>query len=185
MKFATIYFPGTIKDIRLYFKIDSSSESFLDMDQRNKILVKQSYMLLVWLYYLVQQFPSTQNRIATNSPRDTGYKIPKFFIYPKDNYKITVQKAPMAHKTFSQEQYMIRYYVMSISFSIPLSGNNTVIYPIRSINGSIYYALSTLNGLPYFSTNLLWLKRYSLTFLVSDPNFFSYSKFTNGRGIRN
>ena len=59
----------------------------------------------------------------------------------------------MAHKTFSQEQYMIRYYVMSISFIVPLGG--MIEYPIRDVNSSIYYALLTLKGMPYFSTNLL------------------------------
>ena len=180
MRFATIYFPGTIRDIRLYFKISSSSDSFLSIEKKNKILVKQSYIILVWLYYLTQQHGNTQDETSRDRVADIYNKVPKFFIYPKKNYKITIQKAPMAHKTFSQEQYMIRYYVMSISFTIPLSG--VVNYPIVGVNSSIYYALLTLKGLPYFSTNLLWLKRYSLTYLTRDDKFFSYYKFNQKLG---
>ena len=176
MRFATIYFPGTVKDIRLYFKLSSAPDSFLSIEKNNKILIKQSYVLLVWLYYLTQQsHSSVQDKTSGDHVADAAQKIPKFFIYPKKNYKITIQKAPMAHKTFSQEQYMIRYYVMSISFSIPIG--NIVCYPIVGVNSSIYYALLTLKGLPYFSTNLLWLKRYSLTYLTSDVKFFSYYQF--------
>jgi hypothetical protein len=140
-------------------------------------------MLLVWLYYLTRRASSLKGGVTLNSQTDTSTKIPKFFIYPKKNYKVTVQKAPMAHKTFSQEQYMIRCYVMSISFLTPIS--NGSIYPVTDINSSVYYALVTLNSLPYFSTNLLWLKKYSLTYLSNDTNFFSYRRFNYRPQSRN
>jgi hypothetical protein len=175
MRFATIYFPGTIKDIRLYFRLGLSPDSFLSIEKKNKILLKQSYIILVWLHYLTQQCNSPQDETSGDYGADVYHKIPKFFIHPKRNYKITIQKAPMAHKTFSQEQYMIRYYVMSISFIIPL--NRTTKYPIGGINSSLYYALTILAGLPHFSTNLLWVKSYSLTYLTHDSKFFSYYNF--------
>ena len=125
IKFATLYLPGSIKDIRLYFRRESCPNSFLDKDYRHKILIKQSYILLVWLHYLSQQATpgyQSNSQNLTSPEVESSTRVPKFFIYPKNNYKTTIQKAPMAHKTFSQEQYMIRYYVLSISFTIRVSG---------------------------------------------------------------
>jgi len=56
-----------------------------------KILVKQSYVLLVWFFYL------------TSVCRGQAY-IPGFFVYSNRVTGFTILKAPMAHKTFSQEQ---------------------------------------------------------------------------------
>ena len=47
LRFATIYLPGTLKDIRLYFRKELCTDSLLDYSYNQKILIKQSYILLV------------------------------------------------------------------------------------------------------------------------------------------
>jgi len=194
MNFSTLYLPGTIKDIRLYFRATTSSNSYLDMNYKKKIVVKQSYILLVWMNYLVNSFKDSQNKSTTgesitldNSKENS--KIPAFFIYPRCNYKTTIQKAPMAHKTFSQEQYMIRFYKLSITFNVDLSlfleknklnTKNILVdkhYPLENINNSIYYSLFLFKSIPVFSTNMFWLNYYSVVFCSTDTNYFSFFHF--------
>lgn len=189
MKFATIYLPGTIKDIRLYFRKELGPGSFLDNHYNKKVLVKQSYILLIWLHYLSSKYNVNTKNVDDelgNTTEEEVINIPKFFIYPKKNYKTTIQKAPMAHKTFSQEQYMIRYYTLSISFlikckpdrlSLKLKKKSTNIYPIKGINYSLYYGTYLFYNMPYFSTNLFWLKKYTVTYVSCDNSYFSYSLF--------
>ena len=43
-------------------------------------------------------------------------KQPSFFIHPQRRTRQTFIKAPMAHKTFSQEQFQSKFYTLSISF---------------------------------------------------------------------
>lgn len=170
MNFSTLYLPGTIKDIRLYFRATTSPNSYLDMNYKKKIVVKQSYILLVWMNYLVNSFKDSQNKSTEVSTTIDNLKenpkIPAFFIYPRCNYKTTIQKAPMAHKTFSQEQYMIRFYKLSITFNVDLSlfleknklsTKNIPVdkhYPLGNINNSIYYSLFLFKSIPVFSTNM-------------------------------
>ena len=167
MNFSTLYLPGTIKDIRLYFRASSSPNSYLDMNYKKKIVVKQSYILLVWMSYLVNSFKdyNTDNNLQNNSDLYYNSKesseIPSFFIYPRSNYKTTIQKAPMAHKTFSQEQYMIRFYKLSIAFNVNFSSfiereeeNRNTVYPLGSVNNAIYYSLFLFKSAPVFSTNM-------------------------------
>lgn len=100
--------------------------------------------------------------------------VPGFFIYPTRNYKTTTIKAPMAHKTFSQEQFMLRYYFLSITFSLHFEINEC-----NSVNKALYYALFIIRSVPAISTNLLLLKRYTVSFYYLDRTFFSYFVFNN------
>lgn len=171
LRFATIYLPGTLKDIRLYFRKELCSDSLLDYNYNQKILIKQSYMLLIWFYYLTSSL-STKKKDDSNTKdsaldeiEDEVINIPKFFIYPKNNYKTTIQKAPMAHKTFSQEQYMVRYYTISIVFVVKanildadiLTNLDAIqqLYPVNGVNSALYFGLHLFNNMPYFSTNFL------------------------------
>ena len=114
------------------------------------------------MHYLTQK---GEKRKILDLDEKEKVKVPKFFVYPKQNYLTTIQKAPMAHKTFSQEQFAISYYTLSISFVIKLpntklnkhknSNAKNLIYPVRGINNSVYLALYLLKSMPYFSTNML------------------------------
>ena len=153
IKFSSLYLPGSIKDIRLYFRANISPNSYLDMDYKKKILVKQSYILLVWMYYLTNNTISSYKSDTDQYTLASESSIPSFFVYPTRNYKTTIQKAPMAHKTFSQEQYMIRFYYLSITFT-PLRHTEVGFYFTNSVCKSLYYFLFLVKGMPVFSTNM-------------------------------
>lgn len=162
LKFATLFVPSSIKDISLY----SRSLLVNDTYPSKKIIVKQSYIFLVWLNYLAD-FQTKTN--------DTSVKKPSFFIYPFRNYKTTITKAPMAHKTYSQEQYMLRYYTLSVSFFT----NKSKLNSIKTLNDSIYFFLKFNLLFPYIGTNLLILHKYKFSYKSSDKNFFSFFYFHN------
>ena len=68
---------------------------------------------------------------------DDNQKIPSFFIHKTSRLKTTKLKAPMAHKTFSQEQFLLKFYSLSISFH---TNQNATSLP-HSVNASIFIAL--------------------------------------------
>lgn len=170
LKFKTLYYPGSVKNIRLMLRVGLGSNNVLENHNREKILVKQSYVILIWLNYLTQRFLNVNCR------------TPGFFIYPIKNYKTTIMKAPMAHKTFSQEQYMLRYYTLSVSFYVPLDSellNDSQLdfSLLNRVNTSLYYLLFLIRSIPCISTNMLFLKRYTVTVYSSDQKYFSFYEF--------
>ena len=84
----------------------------------------------MWITYLIS--PSTSSILEKNNALK---KTPSFFIHPFRNYKTTIIKAPMAHKTYSQEQFMIRYYRLSVSFRVYMFDDYT--RPLNTINNSV------------------------------------------------
>lgn len=125
--------------------------------KHNKLLVKQSYILLIWLMYLQ----------GTYSEFDDNQKVPSFFIHKKSHFKTTKLKTPMAHKTFSQEQFILKFYHLSISFK---TTNSLNLWP-NSLNKSIFIALNLRKTTPFFNTNLFFLKKVSLSFYSHDTRF--------------
>ena len=118
-----------------------------------KLLLKQSYMLLVWF-----------NKLKNFLSKSVSEKsiIPSFSFLPKSNRKYTKTKSPMAQKTFSQEQYHYQYYNLTISFT---SLKHQLSTKSRSLNSfsinEVYYLILTTQYLDIpFSTNLLFLKRF-------------------------
>lgn len=93
---------------------------------------------------------------------------PAFFIQPKKQTKFTNLKAPMAHKTFSQEQFVFKHYTITISFKTLISEN----LKINTLNDSIFLILSIRNSIPFFNTNLLFLQRISFSFYSTDQSYF-------------
>lgn len=173
LKFVTLYYPGSIKNLRLLLRSQAGKNGLLDNSDKKKILVKQSYVILIWINYL-----STKSLEVDNS-------LPGFFIHPTKNYKTTITKAPMAHKTFSQEQYMVRYYSLSISFYTPaLDLSDTYqslskLAPLPTINYSLYFLLFVIKSIPCISTNLLLLKRYTILIYSTDKTYFSFYEFNS------
>jgi hypothetical protein len=135
--------------------------------KNNKVLLKQSYLLISWIHYLCK------------TPEDINYgitkKLPSFFIHPYRQSKLTIIRSPLAHKTFSQEQFLNRYYRISVSFRPNTSGCDNL---ISSVNGSIYASNHIRNNIPFISTNLLFLKRISYFYSSCDPHFYSYTHFS-------
>jgi hypothetical protein len=95
-----------------------------------------------------------------------------FATLPCRKSKHTAAKAPMAHKTFSQEQFIVKYYFLTF---------RTTTKPIDSINftsvnnalliSNIFYNASFFSG-----TNLFLLYRARSWFSTSDTRFLKFSK---------
>lgn len=180
MKFSTIYLPSSVKNFRL--SLNSTQTKTNDVNKSistgtkptknnrfDKILVKQSYLILIWLRYI----SSSQDSFIYNNNEFGNLensKVPSFFVYPPRNYRFTLIKSPMAHKTFSQEQFFFKNYRLSISFTSFIS------YRAGSASISIFNSLYLINFFffyaPCVSTNMFFLQRYSLNFYGVEPNYF-------------
>lgn len=163
LKFSSLFLPGLIKNIRLFTR-SSAADSRIKVHNNNnhKILVKQSYILLIWFAYISKNYePSTT--------LSEDLVIPGFFIYPKKIIKFTLMKAPMAHKTFSQEQFCFANYLFSISFKSKY--NLSILKNKKNVVFFLKY-ISTMHL--FCGTNMLFLKSYRFFFSLSDSKFFSY-----------
>lgn len=168
IKFGSIFSPDSLRGVNLFLRSSPDYNSFLVGKPNKKILVKQSYVFLIWVNYLRSQKSTTNTRGGS-----TGN--PSFFIYPKKNYKTTIVKAPMAHKTYSQEQFMVRLYSFSVTFDsdhIEQVGKT-----LNSVNKSLYFASMIKKTTPFVGTNMLFISKYNLTFYSNDTSFFSLVNF--------
>jgi len=91
--------------------------------------------------------------------------------------RYTLIKAPMAHKTNSLEQYGFKFYYFKASFF----ANMGVQSGLSSVDFGALFAVQLKKLFPIFSTNLLLLKYYSITFTVFDINYFNYFTFISKR----
>jgi len=132
----------------------------------NKIYVKQSYVMLTWMSYIREAQSSKKTELSKDGTADTNHE-PSFFIFPKRQTKATFLKAPMAHKTFSQEQFLYKHYTLNISFSNDSQETSL----ITGLNNSIFAALKLRSETVPFETNLVFLKRFRTTLTCADQNF--------------
>lgn len=173
LRFASLFSPSTIKDFRLLIHSSAGNlrNPFSDASV-SKILVKQSYVLLVWFYYL------TSSSRITHEEGDT-VQIPGFFIFPKRVTKFTLIKSPMAHKTFSQEQFSFSTYKFSLGLTVD-TGQVAL-----SQKDSMPFILRYLAGLNlFYGTNLLFLKNFIAIVPVQDKLYFSAYLFFNAGARR-
>lgn len=145
LKFNSIYLPSSVSNIKLL----NFKKNFW---KKNKIKVKQSYILLVWIRYINYLFK--------------GSKTPSIFIFPFNKYKTTVLKAPMAHKTNSQEQFIFKEYTLGITFNLCLNS--------FTLNETLYYILLIKKIIPNYSTNLLFLRKFTIRLYSLSDKHFSY-----------
>jgi ribosomal protein S10 len=156
IKFYTLYLPSSMKDIRLY------SRSRIRKDE-NKILIKQSYLILIWLKYITStNLSKDYDKSSSDIMFDNSKKVPSFFVYPCRLYKFTTIKSPMAHKTFSQEQFFCKNYKLSISFNSKVGSTNSL--NLMHINNSLYFTTFFFNQMPSIGTNMLLIQRITLRF---------------------
>lgn len=127
-----------------------------------KILLKRSYLLLTWIYYLQ----------ASTSPREDK-KITVAYL-PSKKKSYTLNKAPMAHKTNSKEQFSIKFYFFKVSFITVIT--NTLF--LDSVNKGFYFYFILKQTFPVFETNMFFLKFYKIYFHFKDENYFNYFKFS-------
>ena len=143
----------------------------LDKTPRNNIYIKQSYVLLTWMTYIreVQLTAKKKKQLELLLDDEDDIDTPGFFIHPQKKAKLTFLKAPMAHKTFSQEQFINYSYNLTISFNNNFKNDSVII----GINNSIYVSLYLRSALLPTETNLLFLKRLRMSLTVGDSNFMS------------
>lgn len=149
--FASLISPYITCNINIFFSISKYNNQ--------KILLKNSYIILSWFYYLS----------FFNS--DKLEKKLRFFVLPTRQQIFTLTKAPIAHKLKSKEQYKFIFFLIKISFTNCLILEEN----ITSVNQALLFLFLLKKNLPFFSSNLLILKNTSFKFSFSDYIFFSYS----------
>jgi ribosomal protein S10 len=100
---------------------------------------------------------------------EDNVSTPAFFIHPPKKTRLTYLKAPMAHKTFSQEQFVSKSYNLTISFNNVFREQST----INSVNNSLYVALYLRNNYLPTETNLLFLKKLRMSLTCKDARFMA------------
>lgn len=106
---------------------------------------------------------------GTYSELNDNQKTPSFFIHKRLQTKSTKLKTPMAHKTYSQEQFTSRSYNLSISFQSKYISKKKSL----NVNSSIFLALNLRNNSPFFNTNLLFLKYIKFSYSASDQKYMT------------
>ena len=162
--FISLFNPSSIKNLTLYQRnvLKNNVSSSLRGSFRNyKILVKQSYLMSAWFYYY-----------SFGTLKST--KIKGFVTLPCRKSKHTAIKAPMAHKTFSQEQFIIKYYHLSFTVDARSASSDNCMAS-ASINNSALKAGTFLNFPCFNSTNMLFLYKVRYWFSSKDRKYFIYA----------
>lgn len=158
--FVSLISPVTANNVRM---------SAIDTQFDRKLAIKQSYILLTWFYYLTSL---EVRKNLNNIKHSVG-----FFAAPVRRRIFTLTKAPMAHKTWSKEQFKFQYRTFRISFNSTIADSGS----ISSLNEGLLFMLLGKKIFPNFETNLLFLKSCTILAHVSDINFFNYYKFIRAR----
>ena len=169
IKLTSIFAPNSASNSSLRINVYNQGS----YAKKNKIMVKHSYMILTWLSYLSKIGSGQHCLIDENKHKKNLIKksvIPLFFVCPIKQTKLTTIKAPMAHKTFSQEQFKFQYYSFNISFNI---NNSLEVLNINSLNKSIYLSLLIRKNFLNFSTNMMFVKRFRASLPISDKKYLT------------
>ena len=142
---------GTVRNLRLLLNFKPQS------NKSKKLLVKQSYMLFTWLFYIENNLTKCKTNV-----------LPKFFIRPSRQKFFTQTKAPMAHKTFSQEQFFIKTYSLQITFTSQHPQGALI---LNDANKSLLAASLIRTSMPFFDTNLFFLKKITFNLKSSDYKY--------------
>ena len=118
-----------------------------------RILMKKSYLILSWFSYL-----SSAGEIS-KSRKDSSRAV-KLAILPARRKMYTLTKAPMAHKTNSKEQFLLKFY--NFKFSINIDHCRTLLPSSPAASAHQFQLLQKI--FPVFETNLLLLKYYILRY---------------------
>jgi len=156
--FISLISPRLLNNIR----IDGLSMDQDSFFKKSTILVKQSYLIMTWLYYLT----------FTVKQKDEN-RVIEFAFLPIRRKMYTLTKAPMAHKTNSKEQIVFKFY----KFKVSIKSNFLTEYSLKSIDQGLLSLLNAKSLFPVFDTNLLFLKNYNIQTLLTDKTFFNYYSF--------
>lgn len=151
--FASLVSPFVAIDMRFFEETDPM--------YKTRKLLKQSYIILSWFYYFTYIEPQRRKNPL------------RFFVFPVRHQIYTLTKAPMAHKTWSKEQYKFQFYFMRVS----LLDNHFYEDVSLNFNQTLIFLLSYKNRMPLLTTNLMLLKIFQIRFTVNDENYFNFFKF--------
>lgn len=129
-----------------------------------RALLKKSYLLLSWFHYLSLNSSSKHPLFTNKAP-----KVFKLAVLPSKQNVYTLQKAPMAHKSSSQEQFLFKLYNFKFSVTLALTPALTP----SSSSQAAYVLKLTKQIFPFFETNLLFLKYYRITYPFKDNLLFN------------
>lgn len=147
--FISLITPHKLTNLRLI-----NSINFIKITKKyKKLFVKQSYLLMTWVWYIQQKHTSSIK--------------PSFVFKPTKLNKLTLIKSPMAHKTFSQEQFQFKFYSLLISFS--LNWNQRA---YLNTNQTLFILLNLKNQIPFMETNFFFLQKFKLLIPSSSSNYF-------------
>lgn len=133
---------------------------------RAGVRIKKAYTMLTWLYYL-----------TFTVDRQTENRVVKFSFLPRKRSKYTLTKAPMAHKTFSKEQFKFQLHKCKVSIRTELADH----YRISSVPGLHTAFWVTRTTFPNLETNILFLKSARIVLPGSAVDFYSYFLFSQTR----
>lgn len=132
---------------------------FRSTKQNQRILLKNSYLILAWFYYLTS-FEHSENRVGT-----------RFFVLPTSTQVYTLTKAPIAHKLWSKEQYKFVFYLLRVSFTNCSFTDVT----IDSVSQGLIFILMIRRTTPLFSSNLMTIKNLYISFELTDLKLFNFN----------
>lgn len=163
--FVSLIAPYLLNDLRI-----SNITSSPSTPNKSTILLKQSYLLFTWFYYL-------KTSVMQNKTKN---KAIKFSFLPIRRKSYTLTKAPMAHKTNSKEQFLFKFY----KFKASIKTHFITSYRLTSVDQSLLALLMTKKTFPFFETNVLLLKHSTIYLSMSDSCYFNYFEFLSSRESR-
>jgi ribosomal protein S10 len=156
--FVSLIAPYLLNDLRL-----SNISNSPSTPGKSTILIKQSYLLFTWFYYLKTSVMKTK----------TKNKVIKFAFLPIRRKSYTLTKAPIAHKTNSKEQFVFKFYKFKASVHTYYTVSNRLI----SVDQGLEALIMTKRTFPFFETNVLLLKTAKVVLSLSDSTYFDYNNY--------
>jgi len=156
--FVSLIAPYLLNDLRL-----SNISNSPSTPGKSTILIKQSYLLFTWFYYLKTSVMKTK----------TKNKVIKFAFLPIRRKSYTLTKAPIAHKTNSKEQFVFKFYKFKASVHTYYTVSNRLI----SVDQGLEALIMTKRTFPFFETNVLLLKTATVVLSLSDSTYFDYNNY--------
>lgn len=149
-----VYVPAIQTAIR-----KNSQTSSLD-----KIALKQTFLLLTW-FFLFSQSSSSSSSSSPLTPSVLSSRKIRLIRLPRQRNIFTTVRAPIAHKTFSKEQFKFELFRVTVKVVIERD-------PFRNVNAlfTIIYQLESSSLAN--ETNLLYLRYNLFKWILTDARFF-------------
>lgn len=156
-RFTSLIAPGSAVESH-----SSKSELHANRNGFKRVLLKRSYLVLSWFYYL-------SLREYQGLPKAKSLPTVRLAILPPKQNMYTLTKAPMAHKTNSKEQFLFKHYNFKFSVTLKMPAEMTS----SAIGQGAYSMHLVREDFPVFETNLLFLKYAKVSLPCKDSLFFS------------